>query len=76
MTAPRLHVGETYWPRERVYVLLTPTGAIAREGGAPVFFTDENAALDALRPGYFIAGIDVLRVIVIAAMAPTTGAPD
>lgn len=57
-------------------MLLTPTGAIAREGGVPAFFTDQNAALDALRPGYFVAGLDVLRVVVIAAMAPTTGSPD
>ena len=73
---PRLAVGQTHWPSERVFVLLTPTGAIAREGGVPMFFTDQNAALDALKPGYFIAGIDVFRVVVIAAMAPTTGSPD
>lgn len=69
MDKPRFSLGETHWPSERVCVLLTPSGAVAHSGGQPLFFTNESAALEELRPGYFLAGLDIFRVVVFASMS-------
>lgn len=60
--------GETFWPRERVFLVLTASGKIAKDKGRPLFFMDYEAARDWLKPGYSVGAIDILRVTAIAQM--------
>jgi hypothetical protein len=60
--------GETFWPRERVFLVLTGKGRIAKEGGRPLFFMDYEGAKAALKPDYLVGAIDILRVTAIASM--------
>ena len=60
--------GQTFWPKERVFLLLTPSGKIARDGGRPAFFTSYETAKASLKPGYHVGAVDILRVTSIAWM--------
>lgn len=64
-----MKIGDTHWPTEHLYVVLTPGGAIAkrpgRGGGGLLVFTSYEDACGWLRPGYAVAALDVVRAKVL-----------
>lgn len=61
--------GETFWPRERVFILLTPSGKIAKVDGRPGFYSKLADATLGMKPGYHVGAVDILRVTTIAEYA-------
>ena len=65
---------ETYWPKDRVYVVLTKNGRIAKEHGRYMLFADDESAAQAMKPGQRLGGITIFRVTVFAEMTAKEGA--
>ena len=57
--------GETFWPREQVFLLLTPKGRIAKEGGRLAAYASLEEATLGLKPGYHVGAVNILRVTAI-----------
>lgn len=63
-----MKIGETHWPKEHLYVVLTPSGAIAKRpgrGGTMLIFSSYEDACGWLRPGYAVAAFDIVRAKVL-----------
>lgn len=59
--------GETFWPAERVYFLVTRAGKLAVKRGQPLTFCSYEDAHASMGRGQRIAGASVLRLSVLAA---------
>lgn len=57
--------GDTFWPREQVFLLLTPKGRIAKEGGRLAFYGSLADATLGLKPGYHVGAVNIMRVTAI-----------
>ncbi len=63
--AVKIERGQTFWPTEHVYFIVTKAGRLAMKNAKPLTFFDYGDACLEAGPGRFVAAAHLLRVQIL-----------